>query len=79
MPLAAGSMFFQKVVFVLALVQSNLQSNPNSYLSCFNHEIEPTRGKGGVSEKGREATLRGKLERWFSKVLAEDFPFPKKG
>ena len=79
MPLATDSMVVQKAVLVLALVQSVKVSNPSSYLSCFNHEIEPTRGEGSVFEKVKEARLREKLEKWFSKVLAEDFPFSKKG
>ena len=78
MPLAADSMVVQKAVLVLALVQSVKVSNPSSYLSCFNHEKE-SRGEGGVFKKVKEARLRENLERWFSKILAEDFPFSKKG
>ena len=70
-------MIARKVVLALVLLKSVLQLNLASYLSCFDHAMEP-RG-GAVFENGEEERLRWQLERWFSNVLAEDFPFSTKG
>ena len=40
--------------------------------------MEPRGGEGAVFENGEEEGLRWQLERWFSNVLAEDFPFSAK-
>ena len=66
------------VVLALVLLKSVLQLNLASYLSCFDHAMEPRGGEGAVFENGEEERLRWQLERWFSNVLAEDFPFSAK-
>ena len=72
-------MIARKVVLALVLLKSVLQLNLASYLSCFDHAMEPRGGEGAVFENGEEEGLRWQLERWFSNVLAEDFPFSTKG
>ena len=72
-------MIARKVVLALVLLKSVLQLNLASYLSCFDHAMEQRGGEGAVFENGEEERLRWQLERWFSNVLAEDFPFSTKG
>ena len=72
-------MIARKVVLALVLLKSVLQLNLASYLSCFDHAMEPRGGEGVVFENGEEEGLRWQLERWFSNVLDEDFPFSTKG